>query len=100
MLYLRFPIDVKQILHDILRLEVVLKPQIRPTSKTQTDEKAQHTRSYVSILKRFATQLLGLRWDFKTTSRYRLTYNVLSAHIKVLQESEAPKYIRIKPFMG
>jgi hypothetical protein len=50
-------------------LEVVSKPQIRLKSKAQTDEKAQHTRQYVSILKRFATQLLGLRWGFEATSR-------------------------------
>jgi hypothetical protein len=50
-------------------LEVVSKPQIRLKSKAQADEKAQHTRQYVSILKRFATQLLGLRWGFETTSR-------------------------------
>ena len=49
--------------------EVISKPQIRLKGKAQADEKAQHTRSYVSILKRFATQLLGLRWDFETTSR-------------------------------
>jgi hypothetical protein len=48
--------------------EVVSKPYIRFKSKAQTDEKAQHTRWYVSILKRFATQLLGLRWGFETTS--------------------------------
>jgi hypothetical protein len=50
-------------------LEVVSKPQIRLKGKAQANEKAQHTRQYVSILKRFATQLLGLRWGFETTSR-------------------------------
>jgi hypothetical protein len=50
-------------------LEVVSKPQIRLKSKAHADEKAQHTCQYVSILKRLATQLLGLRWDFETTSR-------------------------------
>jgi hypothetical protein len=44
--------------------EVVLKPQIGFKSKAQNDEKAQHTPQYVSILKRFVMQLLGLRWDF------------------------------------
>jgi hypothetical protein len=48
---------------------VVSKPQIRLKSKAQSDEKAQHTRQYVSILKRVATQLLGLRWGFDTTSK-------------------------------
>jgi hypothetical protein len=37
-------------------LEVISKPQIMFESKAQADEKAQHTREYVSILKRFATQ--------------------------------------------
>jgi uncharacterized membrane protein len=53
-------------------LEVILKPQIRLKSKAQADEKAQHTRQYVSILKRLATRLLGLRWGFKTTSSVSL----------------------------
>ena len=50
-------------------LEVVSKPRIRSESKAQADEKAQHTREYVSILKRLATQLSGLRWGFEMTSR-------------------------------
>ena len=50
-------------------LEVVSKPQIRFKGKAQADEKAQHTRKYVSILKRLATQPLGLRWGFETTSK-------------------------------
>jgi hypothetical protein len=49
---------------------VVSKPQIRLKSKAQTDEKAQsrQRRDEQYILKRFATQLLGLRWGFETTS--------------------------------
>jgi hypothetical protein len=47
---------------------VVSKPQIWLKGKAQSDEKAQHTRQYVNILKRFATQPLGHRWDFETTS--------------------------------
>ena len=49
-------------------LEVVSKPQIAPKIKARADEKAQHTWEYVSILKRFATQIFGVRWDFETTS--------------------------------
>jgi hypothetical protein len=49
---------------------VVSNPQIRLKSKAQADEKAQHTRQYVSILKRLATQLLSLRWGFETTSNH------------------------------
>jgi hypothetical protein len=51
-----------------IQLEAVSKPQIRFKGKAQTDEKAQHTQEYVSILRRLATQPLGLRWGFETTS--------------------------------
>jgi hypothetical protein len=53
----------------IVTLEVVSKRQIAFESKAQADEKAQHTWWYVSILKRLATQPLGLRWGFETASR-------------------------------
>jgi hypothetical protein len=59
---------LKNYTEKLKKLEVVSKPQIRLKSKAQADEKAQHTRKYVSILKRFATRLLGLRWGFETTS--------------------------------
>jgi hypothetical protein len=49
-------------------LEVVSKRRIAFESKAQGDEKAQHTLEYVSILKRFATQLSDARWGFETTS--------------------------------
>jgi hypothetical protein len=52
------------------RLEVVSKPQIASKDKTRVDEKAQHTREYVSISKKLATQYLGVRWGFETTSRF------------------------------
>ena len=51
-------------------IEVVSKPQIRFKGKAQADEKAQHTRQYVSILRRLATLPLSLRWGFETTSSY------------------------------
>jgi hypothetical protein len=47
---------------------MVSKRQIAFESKAQADEKAQHTREYVSILKRSATQLSDARWGFETTS--------------------------------
>ena len=47
---------------------MVSKPQIRFKGKAPADEKAQHTWSYVSILKRLATQPLDVRWGFETTS--------------------------------
>jgi len=37
-------------------------------SKAQADEKAQHTLEYVSIMKRSATQISDIRWDFEATS--------------------------------
>ena len=60
-----YPSDL---LVDESTLEVVSKPRIRSESKAQPDEKAQHTREYVSIFKRAATQLSGLRWGFETAS--------------------------------
>ena len=47
---------------------MVSKPQIAFEIKAQADEKAQHTREYVSILKRSATQISDARWDFEPTS--------------------------------
>jgi hypothetical protein len=46
------------------------KSQIRFKGKAQADEKAQsrQRRDEQYILKRFATQLMDLRWDFDTTS--------------------------------
>jgi hypothetical protein len=49
-------------------IEAVSGPQIRFKGKAQADEKAQHTWGYVSILKRLATQPLGLRWSLETAS--------------------------------
>lgn len=50
-------------------IEAVSEPQIRFEGKAQADEKAQHTRQYVSILKRSATPPSGLRWSFEMASR-------------------------------
>ena len=50
-------------------LEAVSKPYFGSKSKARVDSKTQHTREYVSILNRFATQLFGLKWDFETTSK-------------------------------
>jgi len=51
-------------------IEAISKPRIRSESKAQADEKAQHTREYVSILKRLATQMSGLRRGFEMASNY------------------------------
>ena len=37
--------------------------------KAQADEKAEHTRQYMSILNRIATQLSGIRWGYETGSK-------------------------------
>jgi hypothetical protein len=60
-------------------IEVVSKPQITPKIKARADppshrygvtgEKAQHTYEYVSILRRSATPIFGVRWGFETTSK-------------------------------
>jgi hypothetical protein len=49
-------------------LEAIAKPQIAFDDKARADEKAQHTREYVSILKRFSTQPSGVRWGFAMAS--------------------------------
>ena len=54
--------------HKHFRFEVVSKPQIVFEGKAQSESKAQHTRKYVSILSRFATQPSDTRWGFETTS--------------------------------
>jgi hypothetical protein len=41
---------------------------IKGAQQAQTDEKAQHTCEYVSILKRSATRLSDARWCFETAS--------------------------------
>jgi hypothetical protein len=53
----------------IFGLEAVAKPQIAFDGKARADEKAQHTREYVSILKRFSTQPSGVRWGFEMASK-------------------------------
>jgi hypothetical protein len=54
----------------------VSKPQISFKDKAPVDEKAQHTWSYVSILKRLATQPLDVPWGFETTSRITQFYSL------------------------
>jgi hypothetical protein len=49
-------------------LEGVSKPQMAFEGKAKADEKAQHTREYVSILKRLSTQPSGVRWGFEMAS--------------------------------
>ena len=50
------------------RLEAISKTQIVYDGKAKADEKAQHTREYVSILKRCSTQPSGTRWCFEMAS--------------------------------
>jgi len=53
-------------------LHVVSKPQIAFEGKTQPDEKAEHIQSYVSILKKAATQPSGVRWGFEIACRHMM----------------------------
>jgi hypothetical protein len=48
--------------------EVVSKSQIRFKGKAQADRESAAYIGYVSIYRRLATQPLGLRWGFETTS--------------------------------
>ena len=48
---------------------MVSKPQIMFEGKAQSGEKAQHTRRYVSILSRLATQPSRIGGGFETTSK-------------------------------
>jgi len=56
-------------------LEVVLKPQIRFKGKAQADRESAvpPTAGWACIYRRLATQPLGLRWGFKTTSNHGST---------------------------
>jgi hypothetical protein len=77
--------------------EVVSKPQITPKIKARADppshsyggtgEKAQHTYEYVSILRRSATPIFGVRWVFATTSN-KIIDAVLQRHKVLPQMSE------------
>jgi hypothetical protein len=49
-------------------VEVVSKPQIRFKGKAQADRESAAYVQYVSIYQRPATQPLGFRWGFETTS--------------------------------
>ncbi len=49
--------------------EAISKPQIAFDGKARTDEKAQHTWEYVSILNRCSTQPSGARWGLEMASK-------------------------------
>ena len=53
----------------VLSVEAISKPQIAFEGKAGADDKAQHTREYVSILKRPSTQPSGARWGSEMASR-------------------------------
>jgi len=56
------------------RLEVVSKPQIRFKGKASRGFKTERTRKSVSISIGGATQPLGLRWGFESTSNHNRRY--------------------------
>ncbi|MCK4729580.1 MAG: hypothetical protein KAT27_11685, partial [Desulfobacterales bacterium] len=47
--------------------------QIAFEGKAGADDKAQHTREYVSILKRPSTQPSGDRWGFEVASKQHVS---------------------------
>jgi hypothetical protein len=55
-------------------MEAISKPQIRFKIETRGEEKAEHTRQYVSILSRLATRILGLRWGFEMLLKWASQY--------------------------
>jgi hypothetical protein len=63
---LRVKLDGKYSRRDLF--EVVSKPQIRFKGKASVRSGKRSIHEYVSIYRRPATQPLGLRWDFETTS--------------------------------
>jgi hypothetical protein len=67
-----------------LALEGVSKPQIAFEGKAKADEKAQHTREYVSILKRLSTQPSSVRWGFE------MPYRVLRGVTTLEERSHKP----------
>ena len=69
-------------------LEAISKSQIGFEGKARADDKAQHTREYVSILKRPSTQPSGARWGFVMASNPPLGQNHAVKYF--LQHYEAP----------
>jgi hypothetical protein len=61
-------------------LEVVSKPQIRFKGKAQADRESAVRLRRMSIYRRPATQPLGLRWGFETTSNAWVGHH--STHLK------------------
>jgi hypothetical protein len=52
----------------LISLEAISKPQVAFAGKAKADEKAQHTREYVSIVKRLSTQPSSVIWGFEMAS--------------------------------
>ena len=71
-------------------IEVVSKPQIASKNKARSDEKAQHTWKYVSILKKTATPLLDVRWGFE----------IIFLYIPVFFFPGTPRALRFGPRWG
>ncbi len=52
-------------------LEAVSKSQIMFKGKARRGEKAESRQVGMSVLSRYATQPLGIRWDFEIVSHYQ-----------------------------
>jgi hypothetical protein len=80
---------------------VVSKPQIRFKGKASRELKTERTRKYVSISICGATQPLGLRWGFGTTSRQNacIQRDKTILLIKILREHLEAAATRRRPQM-
>jgi len=70
-------------------LEAISKMQITFKDKARADEKAEHTREYVSILRRSATPYLGVRCIFE------IAYSSLSEKQYQAHENNISKIVRL-----
>lgn len=52
----------------VSKLQIAPKIEARAVSVSRKNTKKCSTLKYMSILRRLATQIFGVRWDFETTS--------------------------------
>ena len=69
-----------------MELEVVSKPQIRSKGKASGRSGKRSIHGYVSIYRRPATQPLGLRWGFETTSKQKTESALTLASLKLRKQ--------------
>jgi len=75
-------------------IEVVSNPLIASKVKARAAEIAQHTWEYVSILRKSATQRLGVRWGFETVySQLRYMYRHIRGMLSKMEAFMAKPHI-------